>query len=101
MQLKASPLAQKHLSDSKRSVCPPVWLCHLASEGPVASPAAYLFKYGVDPVHLAVNHIALLLPPVHLFNDAPELRCIRCAANGTSGDLPVVSHRCLHDGLQY
>lgn len=62
---------------------------------------AHLFKYGVDSVHFAVNHITLLLPPVHFLNDAPELRRVRHAANGASGDLPVVSDRCLHDGLQY
>lgn len=61
---------------------------------------AHLFKYGVDAIHLAVDHVALLLPPVHLLNDAPELRGVRRAADGASGDLPVVSYRCLHDGLQ-
>lgn len=61
----------------------------------------HLFQYGVDPSHLAVNHKALLLPPVHLLNDALELCRVCCAANRAGGHLPVVSHRCLHDGLQY
>lgn len=62
---------------------------------------AHLFQYGVDPVHLAVDHVALLLPPVHLLDDALELGGVCRAANRASGHLPVVRHRRLHDGLQY
>lgn len=62
--------------------------------------ASYLFQYGVDPVHFTVDHVALLLPPVHLLDDALELGRVGRAAHRAGGHLPVVCHRCLHDGLQ-
>lgn len=95
-------LLHKHIFQTQNAQF--VFMCGCPTQLPEAlwlHLQAHLFKYGVDPVHLAVNHIALLLPPVHLLNDAPELRRVSRAANGASGDLPVVSYRCLHDGLQY
>lgn len=102
MQCAYRPL-QPQLSLSQCSVCLRASLSRPAPLRPAPRALhlqAHLFKYGVDAIHLAVDHVALLLPPVHLLNDAPELRGVRRAADGASGDLPVVSYRCLHDGLQ-
>lgn len=62
---------------------------------------AHLFQYGVNPVHLTVDDVTLLLSSVHLLDDAFELCCVGGAANRAGGHLPVVGHCCLHDGLQY
>lgn len=35
--------------------------------------AQYLLQYGVDPVHLAVDEKAFLLPAVHFLDDASVL----------------------------
>lgn len=92
----ASRRLQSQLSHPRRSACPQV-----SPSRPRLHLQAHLFEYGVDPIHLAVDHVALLLTPVHLLDDAPELGGVRRAADGASGDLPVVSYRRLHDGLQY
>lgn len=61
---------------------------------------SYLLQYGVDPVHLAVDEEALLLPAVHLLDDAPVLHGVHDAPHWAGRHLPVIGNSRLHDGLQ-
>ena len=62
--------------------------------------AQYLLQYQVDPVHLAVDEEALLLPAVHLLNDAPVLCGIHNVPHRASCHLPIIGNSRLHYGLE-